>query len=73
MSWAAVGAITPSKDPAVLTIACDIADPLTAQRIVDDGSAKFGRIETLINNAGLFMSKPFTEYTPDTHPPTTQQ
>ena len=48
----------------MLTIACDIADPLTAQRIVDDGSAKFGRIETLINNAGLFMSKPFTEYTP---------
>ena len=55
--------IAPSDDPAVFALNGDIADPATAERIVDVAARRFGRIDTLINNAGMFMSKPFTEYT----------
>jgi len=41
----------------------DIGDPSTAAKIVDTAASKFGRIDVLINNAGVFISKPFTEYT----------
>jgi len=41
----------------------DIGDPSTATKIVDNALSKFGRIDVLINNAGVFISKPFTEYT----------
>src|SRR5215469_1856813 len=41
----------------------DIGDPSTAAKIVDSAVSKFGRIDVLINNAGVFISKPFTEYT----------
>jgi len=41
----------------------DIGDPSTAAKIVDTAVSKFGRIDVLINNAGIFISKPFTEYT----------
>ncbi|MFD2611651.1 SDR family NAD(P)-dependent oxidoreductase [Paenibacillus gansuensis] len=44
-------------------LAGDIADPNVAQRLIEEGIAAYGRIDTLINNAGIFMSKPFTEYT----------
>src|SRR6266404_3630151 len=44
-----------SKDSDVLTIAGDVADPKTADRIVQEGLARFGRIDTLINNAGIFI------------------
>ena len=55
--------ITPSDDPLVLTVAGDIADPAVGARIIEQGLAKFGRIDTLINNAGVFVAKPFTDYT----------
>src|ERR1700724_4700627 len=55
--------IKPSKDSDVLTIAGDVADPKTADRIVEEGLARFGRIDTLINNAGIFIAKPFIDYT----------
>jgi NAD(P)-dependent dehydrogenase (short-subunit alcohol dehydrogenase family) len=55
--------IKPSSDPDILTVAGDIADPNTAQRIVSQALDRFGRIDTLVNNAGLFMAKPFTDYT----------
>ena len=54
--------IKPSKDSDVLTIAGDVADPKTADRIVEEGLARFGRIDTLINNAG---KKPLVDYTED--------
>lgn len=57
--------IKPSTDPDVLTVAGDIADPATAERIIREGVARFGRIDTLVNNAGVFLAKPFTEYTRD--------
>src|ERR1700758_2686848 len=41
----------------------DIGDPLTAAKIVDTAISRFGRIDVLINNAGVFIPKPFTEYT----------
>ncbi|MGA2389006.1 MAG: SDR family oxidoreductase [Candidatus Sulfotelmatobacter sp.] len=41
----------------------DIGNPSTAARIVDTAASKFGRIDVLINNAGIFIPKPFTEYT----------
>ena len=41
----------------------DIGDPLTAAKIVDTAMSRFGRIDVLINNAGVFIPKPFTEYT----------
>src|SRR5438067_7943381 len=41
----------------------DIGDPKTATRIVDTAVSRFGRVDVLINNAGVFIPKPFTEYT----------
>ena len=55
--------ITPSADPDVATVAGDIAESATADRIVTTAVERFGRVDTLINNAGVFVSKPFTEYT----------
>jgi len=55
--------ITPSNDPDVLTVPGDIAEPAVAERIIREGVAKFGRIDTLVNNAGIFPAKPFTQYT----------
>jgi NAD(P)-dependent dehydrogenase (short-subunit alcohol dehydrogenase family) len=57
--------IEPSQDPDLLTVAGNIAEPATADRIIDAALERFGRIDTLVNNAGVFISKPFTEYTAD--------
>jgi NAD(P)-dependent dehydrogenase (short-subunit alcohol dehydrogenase family) len=58
-------AIKPDGDPAVLTVDGDISEPATADRIISGALARFGRIDTLINNAGVYISKPFTDYTAD--------
>jgi NAD(P)-dependent dehydrogenase (short-subunit alcohol dehydrogenase family) len=66
LGWAVVATsrtITPSGDPGILTVQGDIADPATAERVIAAGLAEFGRIDTLVNNAGVFVAKPFTEYT----------
>ena len=55
--------ITPFDDPAILTVRGDIADPATGDKVIAAGLSAFGRIDTLVNNAGIFISKPFTEYT----------
>jgi NAD(P)-dependent dehydrogenase (short-subunit alcohol dehydrogenase family) len=55
--------IAASQDPGVLTVQGDIADPATAERVIAAGLERFGRIDTLVNNAGIFIAKPFTEYT----------
>ena len=49
----------------VLAVPGDIADPAVADRVIGEAVAKFGRVDTLVNNAGMFIAKPFTEYTPD--------
>ena len=53
----------PSEDAGIVTVAGDIADPDTAQRVVEEAVERFGRIDTLINNAGSYIGKPFTDYT----------
>ena len=55
--------IKPSDDPNVLAVAGDIGNPETAQRVISEAVAKFGRIDTLVNNAGIYIGKPFTENT----------
>ena len=55
--------ISPSKDEQVLAIAGDIRDRATAKKIVAAAKERFGRVDTLVNNAGVFISKPFVEYT----------
>ena len=47
----------------VVLVDGDIGDPSTAATIVDTAVSRFGRIDVLINNAGVFIPKPFTEYT----------
>lgn len=54
--------IPPSEDPSLVTVAGDIADPAVAERVVATAVERFGRIDTLINNAGIFTAKPFTEF-----------
>lgn len=55
--------IEPSADANVLTVAGDIADPAVAQRVMTECLARFGRIDTLVNNAGIYIGKAFTEHT----------
>jgi NAD(P)-dependent dehydrogenase (short-subunit alcohol dehydrogenase family) len=57
--------IRPSDDPGVLTVQGDIADPRTAERVIGQAVERFGRVDTLVNNAGVFVAKPFTDYTED--------
>jgi len=47
----------------VVVVSGDIADRSTAERVVSEGVRRFGRIDTLVNNAGIFVAKPFTQYT----------
>ncbi len=55
---------TPS-DASVIAVSGDIADPATARHVVDQAHKHFGRVDCLVNNAGIYIGKPFTDYTPD--------
>jgi NAD(P)-dependent dehydrogenase (short-subunit alcohol dehydrogenase family) len=55
--------IKQGSDPDIVTVAGDIGDPATAERVVQEAISRFGRIDTLVNNAGIFIAKPFTDYT----------
>lgn len=59
---ASARSIEPVEDPSVQVVRGDIADPQTADRIFETAVHSFGRVDTVINNAGQFLSKPFTEY-----------
>ncbi|AEV72356.1 dehydrogenase of unknown specificity, short-chain alcohol dehydrogenase like protein [Mycolicibacterium rhodesiae NBB3] len=52
-----------SDDPMVHTVAGDISQPGVGQRVIDAAMQQFGRVDTVVNNAGIFIAKPFTEYT----------
>ena len=55
--------IPPSDDPDILTVAGDISLPETAKRVAEQALGRFGRIDTLVNNAGIYIGKRFTDYT----------
>jgi NAD(P)-dependent dehydrogenase (short-subunit alcohol dehydrogenase family) len=55
--------IKPSSDPDVLAVAGDIGDRETARRVIEAAIERFGRIDALVNNAGVFVGKPFTDFT----------
>jgi NAD(P)-dependent dehydrogenase (short-subunit alcohol dehydrogenase family) len=64
--WAVVASATsiePSEDPDLLTVAADITEPATGTLIIEAALERFGRVDTLVNNAAVFISKPFTDYT----------
>src|SRR6476620_5153405 len=68
LGWAVVAtsrSIPVSDDPELITVQGDVADPATADRIIATAVERFGRLDTLINNAGMFIAKDFTEYTSD--------
>jgi NAD(P)-dependent dehydrogenase (short-subunit alcohol dehydrogenase family) len=57
--------IKPKASADVLAVAGDITEPAVAERAIGEAVAKFGRVDTLVNNAGIYIGKPFTEYTAD--------
>jgi NAD(P)-dependent dehydrogenase (short-subunit alcohol dehydrogenase family) len=66
--YAVVGtalSMPPSDQLDYLTVEGDIAQVETAQRVVTAALDRFGRVDSLVNNAGIFIGKPFTEYTVD--------
>lgn len=52
-----------SDDPMVLAVPGDIGEPGVGKTIVEAAVQRFGRVDTVVNNAGIFIAKPFTEYT----------
>jgi NAD(P)-dependent dehydrogenase (short-subunit alcohol dehydrogenase family) len=54
--------IEPSSDADILVVPGDISKPETADRIIREGLTRFGRIDSLVNNAGIFLAKPFIEF-----------
>jgi NAD(P)-dependent dehydrogenase (short-subunit alcohol dehydrogenase family) len=64
--WAVLASartIKPSADPNLVTVEGDISEPATAERLITTALEHFGQIDTLVNNAGVYVSKPFTDYT----------
>jgi NAD(P)-dependent dehydrogenase (short-subunit alcohol dehydrogenase family) len=55
--WRAVGnarSIAASGDPDYVTVPGDVGDPATARKVVQTAIERFGRVDTLINNAGIW-------------------
>ncbi|MDH2384001.1 SDR family NAD(P)-dependent oxidoreductase [Bradyrhizobium sp. CER78] len=57
--------IKPSADADIVTVAGDVGAAGTAEAVFKAALERFGRVDTLVNNAGLFMAKPFTAYSQD--------
>jgi NAD(P)-dependent dehydrogenase (short-subunit alcohol dehydrogenase family) len=55
--------VKPVDDDEVLVVPGNITERKTAEHAIQEGVARFGRIDTLVNNAGIFIAKPFTQYT----------
>jgi NAD(P)-dependent dehydrogenase (short-subunit alcohol dehydrogenase family) len=59
--WRVVGnsrTIKPSNDPDYITIPGDVGDPAIARKVVETAINDFGRVDTLINNAGIWRPGP---------------
>ena len=52
--------IAPSNDPDLRTIAGDIGEPATGEAAINEAIAYFGRVDTLVNNAGVVVGGSFT-------------
>ncbi|OBJ48427.1 SDR family NAD(P)-dependent oxidoreductase [Mycobacterium sp. 1423905.2] len=55
--------IEQGEDPLVLAVAADVGQTGAGRQIVDAAIERFGRVDAVVNNAGIFVPKPFTEYT----------
>jgi NAD(P)-dependent dehydrogenase (short-subunit alcohol dehydrogenase family) len=57
--------IGPAEHPDVLNVPGDISNPEVAEKVIAEAVERFGRVDTLVNNAGVFTAKPFTQFTPE--------
>lgn len=57
--------IQQGSDPDIVAVQGDVASPDTADLVFKQVLDRFGRVDTLVNNAGIFMAKPFTAYSRD--------
>jgi len=57
------GTLQPADD--LLLVDGDVGEPSTARKLIQAAEQRFGRVDVLINNAGIFVPKPFVEYTPE--------
>ena len=57
--------IKPVADEDVVTVQGDVAARDTAERVFKAAFERFGCVDTLVNNAGMFMAKPFALYSQD--------
>jgi NAD(P)-dependent dehydrogenase (short-subunit alcohol dehydrogenase family) len=55
--------IRASEEPQVHTVPGDLSRPGTGAHVVEQALTRFGRVDTLVNNAGVFVGKPFADYT----------
>jgi NAD(P)-dependent dehydrogenase (short-subunit alcohol dehydrogenase family) len=55
--------IATTGEPNLVEVAGDISQPETASLVIQTAKERFGRVDTLINNAGAFLPRSFTEYT----------
>jgi NAD(P)-dependent dehydrogenase (short-subunit alcohol dehydrogenase family) len=55
------GTLTPADD--LLLVDGDIGEASTARKLINNAEQRFGRVDVLINNAGIFVPKPFVDYT----------
>ena len=59
--WRVVGnsrSIKPSNDPDYITVAGDVGERAVARKVVETALDRFGRVDTLINNAGIWRPGP---------------
>ena len=57
--------IPASHEPDLVAVQGNITDAETSRRVAGEALERFGRIDTLVNNAGVYIGKPFTDYTSD--------
>lgn len=57
--------IKPSADANVVAVQGDVGARDTAEKVFKEAMDRFGRVDTLVNNAGIFMAKPFSAFSPD--------
>ena len=61
-------AVAPAKAngaPGALAVACDVSDETQVTASVDAAIATFGRLDVIVNNAGLMVFKPIVQHTRD--------